>query len=93
MTYRQLTREQRYQIYALKEAAHHRTESPPSSAFINRRSRASRRANGGRRASRPKQAQELAQARHLATYRPRISNRTWAKAAILPEGNGVLKDH
>ena len=26
MTYRQLTREQRYQIYALKKAAHSRTE-------------------------------------------------------------------
>ncbi|MFN2483303.1 MAG: IS30 family transposase, partial [Pyrinomonadaceae bacterium] len=79
--YQQLTREQRYQIYALKKAAHNRTEI--ASIIGVHKSTVSRELsrNGGRRGSRPKQAHELATARHLAAYRPRISARTWARVA------------
>ncbi len=79
MTYTQLTREQRYQIYALKKAAHNRTEI---AALIGvHKSTVSRELarNGGGRGYRPKQAHALATARHLAAYRPRISDQTWAR--------------
>jgi IS30 family transposase len=78
MSYTQLTREQRYQIYALKKAAHNRTEI---AAIIGvHKTTVSRELsrNCGRRGYRPKQAHELATARHLAAYRPRISAKTWA---------------
>src|SRR5205085_1501244 len=83
MTYRQLTREQRYQIYALKKAAHNRTEI--ATIIGVHKSTVSRELarNCGRRGYRPKQAQELAQARHKAAYRPRISARTWARVERL----------
>ncbi len=81
--YQQLTREQRYQLYALKKAAHNRTEI---AAIIGvHKSTVSRELarNGGRRGYRPKQAHELATARHRATYRPRISDQTWARVEQL----------
>ncbi len=81
--YTQLTREQRYQIYALQKAAHNRTEI---AAIIGvHKSTVSRELarNCGGRGYRPKQAHELATARHLATYRPRISDHTWAKVEQL----------
>src|SRR5215210_3129147 len=83
MTYRQLTREQRYQIYALKKADHNRTEI--ASIIGVHKSTVSRELtrNCGRRGYRPKQAHELATARHLAAYRPRISDRTWARVERL----------
>ena len=83
MTYRQLTREQRYQIYALKKAAHSRTEI---AAIVGvHKSTVSRelKRNSGRRGYRPRQAHESATARHLAAYRPRISPRTWARVERL----------
>lgn len=83
MTYRQLTREQRYQIYALKKAGHNRTET---AAIIGvHKSTVSRELarNSGQRGYRPKQAQEVATARHLAAYRPRISAQTWARVERL----------
>ncbi len=81
--YTQLTREQRYQIYALQKAAHNRTEI---AAIIGvHKSTVSRELarNGGRRGYRPKQAHELATTRHLAASRPRISDQTWARVAKL----------
>jgi transposase, IS30 family len=83
MTYTQLTREQRYQIYALKKADHNRTEI--ATLIGVHKSTVSRELarNGGRRGYRPKQAQELATARQQAAYRPRISDRTWARVEQL----------
>ncbi len=81
--YQQLTREQRYQIYALKKAAHSQTEM--ASIIGVHKSTVSRELarNGGRRGYRPKQAHELATTRHAAAYRPRISAGTWVRVEQL----------
>jgi len=81
--YQQLTREQRYQIYALKKARHSQTEM--ASIIGVHKSTVSRELarNCGGRGYRPKQADELASARHLAAYRPRISDQTWTQVEQL----------
>jgi transposase, IS30 family len=83
MSYTQLTREQRYQIYALMKAGQNQTQI---AAIIGCHkgtiSREVRRNRGGR-GYRPKQAHELATARHLAAYRPRIADQTRALVASL----------
>ena len=78
MSYTQLTREQRYQIYALKKAAHNRTEIAAIIGVHKSTIGRELARNSGRRGYRPKQAQGLAEARHLAAYRPRLSAGTWA---------------
>jgi IS30 family transposase len=83
MTYRQLTREQRYQIYALQKAAHNRSEIAAIVGIHKSTIGRELKRNSGRRGYRPKQADELATARHLAAYRPRISARTWARVEKL----------
>jgi len=78
MSYTQLTREQRYQIYALKKADHSQTEM---AAIIGcHKSTISRelKRNGGQRGYRPKQADELAHSRKLPAHRSRIQSATWA---------------
>lgn len=83
MSYTQLTREQRYQIYALKKAHHSQTEM---AAIIGvHKSTISRELtrNGGQRGYRPKQAQELALARKPLAHRPRIQPVTWASVETL----------
>jgi IS30 family transposase len=78
MSYTQLTREQRYQIYALKKAGHSQTQT---AALVGvHKSTVSRelRRNRGRRSYRPALAHELAEARQRAASRPRISAQTWA---------------
>jgi transposase, IS30 family len=77
LSYTQLTREQRYQIYALKKAAHNRTEIAAllgvhKSTISRELSR-----NCGQRGYRPRQAQELARARQQVAHRPRIKPATW----------------
>jgi IS30 family transposase len=83
MSYRQLTREQRYQIYALKKAGHSQREAAAiigvHKATISRELRRNR----GRRSYRPARAHELAAARRRATHRPRISDQTWATVESL----------
>jgi IS30 family transposase len=78
MSYTQLTREQRYQIYALKKADHSQTEM--ASIIGCHKSTISRELarNGGQRGYRPRQAQELALSRKLPAHRPRIQPVTWA---------------
>ena len=78
MSYTQLTREQRYQIYALMRAGHDQTRI--AEIVGCHKSTVSRevRRNRGRRGYRPKQAHELSEARHLAAYRPRVTPATWA---------------
>jgi len=83
MSYQQLTREQRYQIYALKKAGHSQTEM---AAIIGcHKSTISREVarNGGQRGYRPKQAQELALSRKLPAHRRRIGRATWASIETL----------
>jgi len=78
MSYTQLTREQRYQIYALMKAG----QRPTQMAVIIgcHKSTISRELarNRGQRGYRPKQAHELSTARHRAASRPRITPVTWA---------------
>src|SRR5947208_6127292 len=78
MSYTQLTREQRYQIYALKKAGH--TQTAMAAIVGIHKSTVSRelRRNRGRRGYRPGRAHELAEARRRATHRPRITEATWA---------------
>src|SRR5829696_3005977 len=77
MSYTQLTREQRYQIYALKKADHSQTEMASiigchKSTIGRELSR-----NGGQRGYRPKQADELSLSRKLSAHRTRIQPATW----------------
>jgi transposase, IS30 family len=83
MSYTQLTRGQRYQIYALKRAGHSQTEMAAivgchKSAISRELDR-----NGGQRGYRPEQADELASSRKLPARRPRIRPETWASAESL----------
>ena len=78
MTYTQLTREQRYQIYILSKAGHLQNfiarELGVHPSTISRELERGR----GRRGYRPKQADELAAGRKQKRYRARISAVTWA---------------
>jgi transposase, IS30 family len=78
MSYTQLTREQRYQIYSLKKAGH--TQSEMAAIVGVHKSSVSRelRRNRGGRGYRPGRAQEMAEARQRGAHRPRISAQTWA---------------
>jgi len=81
-TYRQLTQEQRYQIYVLRKTGHARSEI---AAVIGvHKSTVSRelKRNQGKRGYRPQQAQSLAIARRQ-TGTPRISTETWAEVERL----------
>jgi transposase, IS30 family len=78
LSYTQLTREQRYQIYALKKAGHNQTQI---AAIIGvHKATVSRELarNCGQRGYRPKQAQALATERQHAAHRCRIPSATWA---------------
>jgi IS30 family transposase len=77
MSYTQLTREQRYQIDALKKADHSQTQMASiigcHKSTIGRKLKR----NGGQRGYRPKQANELSLSRKLSAHRPRIQPATW----------------
>jgi IS30 family transposase len=83
MNYTQLTREQRYQIYALMKAGHNQTRI---AAVIDcHKSTISRelRRNQGLKGYRPYQADELAYDRQCAAYRSRIAWETWQQVERL----------
>ena len=83
MSYTQLTREQRYQIYALMKAGHNQTRI---AAVINcHKSTISRelRRNRGLKGYRPYQADELAYDRQCTAYRSRIAWQTWQQVERL----------
>ena len=77
MNYTQLTREQRYQIYALMKAGHN--QSRIAAVIECHKSTISRelRRNRGLKGYRPHQADELAYDRQCAAYRSRIAWETW----------------
>lgn len=81
-TYHQLTREQRYQIYALKKMGHYLSEI--AGVLGVNKSSVSRelKRNSGKRGYRPQQAQALALGRRR-TGQPRITARTWATVVRL----------
>jgi len=82
-TYTQLTREERYQIYALKQADHRQAEIATilgrDKATISRELRRNR----GLRGYRPKQAHCLAMERRSAKIRPRFSGSVWLQVKKL----------
>jgi transposase, IS30 family len=83
MNYTQLTREQRYQIYALKKAGHTQTEMAAILGVHKSSISRELRRNRGRRGYRPARAHELAEARRCSAHRPRISAQTWARVESL----------
>jgi len=83
MSYTQLTRGQRYQIYALKRAGHN--QSQIATNIGSHKSTISRelRRNRGLKGYRPYQADELAYDRQCAAYRARIAWETWQQVERL----------
>jgi IS30 family transposase len=83
MNYTQLTREQRYQIYALKRAGQNQTQI--AQVLGCHKSTISRevRRNCGLKGYRPYQADELAYDRQCAAYRSRIAWETWQQVERL----------
>lgn len=83
MSYTQLTREQRYQIYALKKAGHN--QSRTGDLIGCHKSTISRelRRNCGQKGYRPYQADELAFDRQCDAYRARIGPQTWRQVELL----------
>lgn len=76
-SYTQLTKEARYQIYALMQAGHNKTEI--ASLLGRHKSTIGREVerNHGLRGYRPKQAQQMADDRHEEKVQTRIPNETW----------------
>ena len=83
MAYTQLTREQRYQIYALKKEHHNRTAIARNLGVHKSTVSRELQRNQGGRGYRPKQADQLAQARKLKRARPRISAQQWQRVEAL----------
>jgi IS30 family transposase len=83
INYRQLTQEQRYQIYALMKAGFNHTQI--GSEIGVHKSTVSRevRRNHGQRGYRPKQAQQLAATRQAHRVRERIPAKTWQRVELL----------
>jgi len=82
-TYTQLTREERYQIHALKQTGHSQTEiavmlGRHKSTISRELSR-----NQGMRGYRPKQAHSLALERRKSKARPRFGGSVWVKVELL----------
>jgi IS30 family transposase len=77
MNYTQLTREQRYQIYALKRAGQNQTQIAQVVGCHKSTISRELRRNQGLKGYRPYQADELAYDRQCAAYRSRIAWETW----------------
>jgi len=83
MNYTQLTREQRYQIFALMKAGHNQTQI--AAVIACHKSTISRelRRNHDQKSYRPQQADVLAKRRHRQAYYPRIATETWQQVERL----------
>jgi transposase, IS30 family len=77
MNYTQLTREQRYQIYALMKAGHNQTRIAILVGCHKSTISRELRRNCGQKGYRPYQANELAFDRQCDAYRARIAGQTW----------------
>ncbi len=76
-TYKQLTQEQRYQIYVLKKMGHYQTEIAKCIGVDKSTISRELKRNHGQRGYRPKQANSLAVSRRKKGQR-RIQSVTWA---------------
>jgi len=83
MSYAQLAREQRYQIYALKKAGHNQTEIAVVVGFHKSTISRELRRNRGPNGYRPHQANELALDRQCDAYHSRIAPQTWQQVERL----------
>ncbi len=83
MSYTQLTREQRYQIYALMKAGHNQTRIAILVGCHKSTISRELRRNRGLKGYRPYQADELAYDRQCAAYRSRIAWQTWQQVERL----------
>lgn len=81
-TYRQLTQEQRYQIYALKKTGHSQSEIAVVIGVHKSSVCRELKRNHGKRGYRRQQAQSLAMERRQQGA-PRISTTTWAEVERL----------
>lgn len=76
-TYKQLTHEQRYQIYILKQAGHSQKDIASMIGVHNSTISRELRRNRGQRGYRPKQAHRMAMLRHKHKAKPRILQSAW----------------
>jgi len=83
MHYRQLAREQRYQIYALKKAGHNQTQIAANVGCHKSTISRELRRNCGLNGYRPYQANEMAYDRQCEAYRARIAWATWQQVERL----------
>jgi len=83
MSYTQLTREQRYQIYALMKAGHNQTRIAILVGCHKSTISRELRRNRGQKGYRPYQADELAFDRQCDAYRARIAWQTWQQVERL----------
>lgn len=83
MNYKQLAREQRYQIYALKRAGQNQSQIALVLGCHKSTILRELRRNCGQKGYRPYQADELAYDRQCAAYRSRIAWETWQQVEQL----------
>jgi IS30 family transposase len=83
MSYTQLTRGQRYQIYALKRAGHNQSQIAADIGCHKSTISRELRRNHGLKGYRPYQADELAYDRQCGAYRARIAWETWQQVERL----------
>jgi IS30 family transposase len=77
MNYRQLTREQRYQIYALRKAGQNQSQIAMIIGCHKSTITRELRRNHGQKGYRPTQAHDLARRRRRRSHQPRIPLETW----------------
>jgi IS30 family transposase len=83
MNYKQLAREQRYQIYALKKAGQNQTQIAVVLACHKSTISRELRRNCGPRGYYPLAADKAARKRHREAYQPRITAETWQQVKLL----------
>ena len=83
MNYRQLAREERYQIYSLMKAGHNQTQIAANVGCHKSTISRELRRNRGLKGYRPYQADELAYDRQCQAYRSRIAWQTWQQVEQL----------
>jgi IS30 family transposase len=79
MSYAQLTREQRYQMYALGQAGNNQAEIAIIVGCHKSTISRELRRNAGQKGYRPKQAHETALSRRCLGHRTRITQATWER--------------